>query len=135
MWRIMIALSSALALLKRSDHPAATARWLSIIDRQLSVLVGLVDEHFRAETASVPPPPRVPHTYVQRYESAPPPAAGLRVLVVDDNVDAAGTLAELVTAWGHQAAVAYEAESALDLAGRFEPEVVVLDIGLLGMDG
>ena len=129
------AMSSALALLKRSDHPAATARWLSIIDRQLSVLVGLVDEHFRSEAPSVPPQPRVPHTYVQRSESAPPPAAGLRVLVVDDNVDAASTLAELVTAWGHQAAVAYEAESALDLAGRFEPEVVVLDIGLPGMDG
>ncbi len=62
-------------------------------------------------------------------------AGGLRVLVVDDNVDAAQILAMYVSAQGHQVAVEHEPEAALALAPDFAPEVCLLDIGLPGMDG
>ena len=62
-------------------------------------------------------------------------ARGLRVLVVDDNVDAAQILAMYVGAQNHAVEVRYEPESALALAPGFAPEVCLLDIGLPGMDG
>jgi CheY-like chemotaxis protein len=58
-----------------------------------------------------------------------------RVLVVDDNVDAALTLAEAVRLDGHEVHVAHDGASALELSRSFVPEVVLLDIGLPGIDG
>jgi len=60
---------------------------------------------------------------------------GLRVLVVDDNVDAAQILAMYVGAQGHAVEVCYEPEGALAIAPGFAPELCLLDIGLPGMDG
>jgi CheY-like chemotaxis protein len=59
----------------------------------------------------------------------------LRVLVVDDNVDSAETLAELLPLWGHEARVAHDGTTALEVARSFQPDVILLDIGLPGMDG
>ena len=64
-----------------------------------------------------------------------PTTRPLRVLVVDDCRDAADSLALLVRHWGYQAVSAYDGPSALDLARTSVPEVVLLDIGLPGMDG
>jgi len=58
-----------------------------------------------------------------------------RVLVVDDNVDAAETLAELLVAMGCEARVAHDGPSALLAAQDFGPALVLLDIGLPVMDG
>jgi len=58
-----------------------------------------------------------------------------RVLVVDDNADAAGMLAESVRAMGHVTAIAYDGPSALRVAADFHPDVALLDIGLPVMDG
>jgi len=58
-----------------------------------------------------------------------------RVLMVDDNVDAADMMAAIATAAGHVVAVAYGPDQALSLAQTFLPEVAVLDIGLPVMDG
>src|SRR5690606_10970132 len=58
-----------------------------------------------------------------------------RVLVVDDNRDAAETLAGLLELWGHEATVAHDGPSAIDLARRYRPHTILLDIGLPGMDG
>jgi len=58
-----------------------------------------------------------------------------RVMVVDDNVDAADTLADLLADLGYQTRATYDAVSALELAGSFKPEVCFLDIGLPVMDG
>jgi PAS domain S-box-containing protein len=59
----------------------------------------------------------------------------LRVLIIDDNHDAADSLAELVRMLGHEPVVAYDAFQALALAADEMPEVVLCDIGLPGMDG
>jgi PAS domain S-box-containing protein len=59
----------------------------------------------------------------------------LRVLVVDDNVDAAETLAQLLTIFGHESRVADSGASALAIAREFRPSVVLLDIGMPGMNG
>jgi PAS domain S-box-containing protein len=63
------------------------------------------------------------------------PAEQTRVLVVDDNQDAAETLAEALTESGFRTCVAYDALQALQLALEFHPEVALLDIGLPVMDG
>jgi signal transduction histidine kinase len=58
-----------------------------------------------------------------------------RVLVVDDNVDAAEILSIALESSGHDVAVAHDGPSALEVAESFRPEVVLLDIGLPGIDG
>jgi len=59
----------------------------------------------------------------------------LRVLVVDDNRDAAETLGELLSLWGHQVSLAFDGNTALDQAQTMALNVVLLDIGLPGIDG
>jgi CheY-like chemotaxis protein len=58
-----------------------------------------------------------------------------RVLVVDDNVDAASLLALILESFGFVPAVAHDGPSALRLAREFRPDIAVLDIGLPVMDG
>jgi signal transduction histidine kinase/DNA-binding response OmpR family regulator len=58
-----------------------------------------------------------------------------RVLIVDDNTDAAHSLAMLMEVGGHEAHLCYDGHSALTEAQSFQPEVVLLDIGLPGLDG
>ena len=62
-------------------------------------------------------------------------ARPLRVLVVDDNDDSADMLAMMLGTWGHDARSAYDGMSALEVADAFRPEVVLLDLGLPGLDG
>lgn len=59
----------------------------------------------------------------------------LRVLVVDDNVDAAETLGLLLKASGHVVRTAYNGQTALEVAVEFRPNIVLLDIGLPEIDG
>ncbi len=76
-----------------------------------------------------------------RGRAAPSPAgrsgaAGRRrVLVVDDNVDAAESLADLLRLLGHEVTVAHDGPSAIEQASRDLPDVVLCDIGLPGLDG
>jgi len=58
-----------------------------------------------------------------------------RVLIVDDNEDAANSLAMILKLSGHETTPVYTAEDALERASTFKPDVVLLDIGLPGMDG
>ncbi len=74
-----------------------------------------------------PPPP-----------APPPPAAretSRRILIVDDNTDSARSMAILQTRRGHVTRTAFTGPDALTAAAEFLPEVVLLDIGLPGMDG
>jgi two-component system CheB/CheR fusion protein len=62
-------------------------------------------------------------------------APGRRVLVVDDNVDSAEMLKTLLEMNGHTVRVAHDGHTALAAASTFSPNVILLDIGLPGMDG
>jgi PAS domain S-box-containing protein len=70
-----------------------------------------------------------------RSEQTPPPASRHRILIVDDNPDAATLLADSLTARGHTTRVAHDGPAALRLADEFLPDVALLDIGLPVMDG
>ncbi|THC46909.1 hybrid sensor histidine kinase/response regulator [Massilia sp. Mn16-1_5] len=68
-------------------------------------------------------------------EAASRRAGGLRLLVVDDNVDAATTLAMLLEASGHEVFIEHESLRALELARSARPDACLLDIGLPDIDG
>ena len=68
-------------------------------------------------------------------DDAPKAGVSRRVLVVDDNVDAADSLAAVLVGSGHLVEVAYDPIAALQLVETFKPEVAFLDIGLPVMDG
>jgi CheY-like chemotaxis protein len=63
------------------------------------------------------------------------PASGRRVLVVDDNVDGAESLARVLQMRGHVTRTAHGGPEGLEAARAFHPHVVLLDIGLPGMNG
>ncbi|XXX82612.1 AAA family ATPase [Sorangium sp. So ce134] len=63
------------------------------------------------------------------------PAAVLRVLIIDDNHDAAEGLAEVLRAMGHEAHVVYDGEAAIEAARRLAPDLALVDIGLPIVDG
>ena len=73
----------------------------------------------------------------ERERAAAPARAAVprRVLVVDDNVDAAATLELLLKSLGHETRMAHDGVRALDIAREFRPEVILLDIGMPGLDG
>ncbi|MFL6198029.1 MAG: ATP-binding protein [Thermoanaerobaculia bacterium] len=77
-----------------------------------------------AEKSAPMPEPEVPFS-----------SRGLRVLVVEDNVDAAESLSALLRLWGHEVRMVHDGLAALDAAREQHPEVVLLDIGLPGLDG
>jgi signal transduction histidine kinase/CheY-like chemotaxis protein len=87
--------------------------------------------------------PVLPHTIPERdgptqssLRRDDQPLPRRRVLVVDDNVDAANSLAKLLARlYGQEVRVAHDGAQALEAAEHFLPEVVLLDIGLPGMDG
>ena len=65
----------------------------------------------------------------------PAPARALRILVVDDHVDAATTMAALLEINGHTTQVVHDGQQALKTVGEFKPDVVFLDIDMPGMNG
>ncbi|HEU4850832.1 MAG TPA: PAS domain S-box protein [Telluria sp.] len=67
--------------------------------------------------------------------SASAPGKAFRILVTDDNVDAATTLASLLAMHGHELQIAHDGTQALQIAEEFRPDVVFLDIGMPGITG
>ena len=63
------------------------------------------------------------------------PGRARRVLVVDDNVDAATMLAALIRQLGHEVQIVHDGSAALEAAEGYRPEVILLDIGMPGMNG
>jgi PAS domain S-box-containing protein len=62
-------------------------------------------------------------------------AAGRRILVVDDNEDSASSLAMLLTTCGHTVQTAHDGPRAIQLATEMQPDIILLDIGLPGLNG
>jgi two-component system, sensor histidine kinase len=58
-----------------------------------------------------------------------------KVLIVEDNVDAATSLGELLKLWEYQVSIVFSGSDAVPAAHRFNPDVVLLDIGLPGLSG
>jgi PAS domain S-box-containing protein len=90
------------------------------LERLVQALDGLSAPH--AAQGQEPPP-------------APPAESAQRILVVDDNQDAARSLAMLLKALGADAQVAHDGPQALDMVPSYRPSAVLLDIGMPGMDG
>jgi CheY-like chemotaxis protein/nitrogen-specific signal transduction histidine kinase len=70
-----------------------------------------------------------------REVEPPNPAVSRRVLVVDDNRDAADSMTVLLEIWGYEVRTAYDGPAALGMAAAYQPDTVLLDIGLPAMDG
>jgi PAS domain S-box-containing protein len=111
---------------------------LSVVKR----LIEMHDGHVSARSAGVGQGstfeirlPRIEQAETRRFGPEPFKGPSRRVLVVDDNVDAATSLAMLLNLQGHQAEAVYGARDALERSQSFNPEVALLDIGLPEMDG
>ncbi len=79
--------------------------------------------------------PLIERSSVPRSDSAPPRQPPKRILVVDDNVDAADSLALVLQLDGHATQAVYSAKEAIEQAVAYHPDVILLDIGLPEMDG
>ena len=84
----------------------------------------------RLPVMAMPPP-----SSASSIEMVKPAGGSLRVLVVEDNVDAAETMALVLGAFGHDVRTAQDGLSGLEVAIKYQPHVVLLDIGLPGIDG
>src|SRR5687767_11516218 len=76
-----------------------------------------------------------PQEIGEGFQRARPTGPALRVLVVEDNVDAGDSLSLLLRLHGHEVLLARTGPSALEVASAFQPNVMLLDIGLPGLDG
>jgi CheY-like chemotaxis protein len=75
----------------------------------------------------------IPHS--SRAQPMPAPARALRVLVADDVPDTVTSLLELLRDEGHEVRGVYRGKDVVDAVCEFSPDVVLLDIGMPGMDG
>ena len=113
---------------------------LALVKSLVTMHGGTVEAHSRGKHAGAEFTVRLPllmERTAQRSSGSAQERAATprRILVVDDNVDAADSLAMLLRSEGHHIRVAYDAATAMELARRDLPEILLLDIGLPGTDG
>jgi CheY-like chemotaxis protein len=131
----LASISSAVHILEHEGYVSDVAEQAGrTIERQAESLLLLADQ--LSELAGVPKDRRRENGRTaapvrdQVEETAP-----LRILVVDDNRDAADSTGMLLLLWGHKSRVAYDGPSALTAAREFRPDVCLLDLGMPGMSG
>ncbi len=90
----------------------------------------LIDERRHVLEAALPAPP-----VVVDADPGRPPERPTVVLIVEDNRDAADSLAYLIRLWGFQAVPAYDGASALAAASQNPPDVALIDLAMPAMDG
>jgi CheY-like chemotaxis protein/anti-sigma regulatory factor (Ser/Thr protein kinase) len=114
---------------------------LTLVRRLVEMHGGTVEAHSQG--------PGLGSTFTVRLPVVPGPAPGTgaspslpaageprhRILVVDDNEDGAESLGTFLELHGHEVRIAHDGPAALKAAGEFRPGVILLDIGLPGMDG
>jgi CheY-like chemotaxis protein len=126
---------SALHILRLQRYPNAVAEQAGkTLERQAEHLTLLVDH--LSELAGVPKAPQ--RTAVHEWQRSSKPASEVqprRILVVDDNRDAADSTGTLLVLWGHEVRVAYDGPSAITLARDYRPDVCLLDLGMPQLDG
>lgn len=128
-------IASALQILRLQGSPSPIAEQAcDIIERQTKHLVGLVDR--LAGLAGVPGEragesgTKGSATGDRLAETRP-----RRILVVDDNRDAADSAGTLLLLWGHEVRVAYDGARAVAVARDYLPDLCLVDLGMPGMDG
>ena len=94
---------------------------------------GSVPVQSEGPTNGAAPDHQTPTSPVPEPDGAKPPSQ--RMLIVDDNRDAADSLGMLMKVMGNETRVAYDGREALAIASQFHPEVVLLDIGLPTLSG
>jgi CheY-like chemotaxis protein len=112
---------------------------LTLVQRLVRLHGGSVEAHSEGLGRGAEFIVRLPVIRKRPARAAPPPSAGRetprRILIVDDNTDSALSLARLQSRRGHRTRTAFTGPDAVTVAAEFLPEVVLLDIGLPGMDG
>jgi signal transduction histidine kinase len=111
---------------------------LSVVQRMIHMHGGTVSARSEGPGRGATFELKLPRSAPPAQVSEPPLVRGTaprRILVVDDNTDAADSLALILSMDGHKAEPVYDARTALTRAGSFAPEVILLDIGLPEMDG
>ncbi len=114
---------------------------LTLVQKIIALHGGTVSAHSEGVDRGSEFVVRLPRDSAKKAPAPPPRITDdgethrLRVLVVDDNKDAAESLAILLELWGHEVKREYDGSRALDVSVSYRPEVVFLDIGLPGMDG
>ncbi|MGE3772332.1 MAG: ATP-binding protein [Gammaproteobacteria bacterium] len=145
---IGIAPESMSSIFEMFAQVEASAEWterglgigLSLVAQLMALHGGSVSAHSDGLGAGSSFVVRLPLSATQRAAAEQRPvkdrsAAPRRVLIVDDNEDAADSLAMLLSLAGHEVRTAYDGHQALEVAGGFAPELILLDIGLPRMNG
>lgn len=88
---------------------------------------------FTVELDLAPTPANVGHS--QEASAVQQSAESLKILVVDDNVSSAQTMGWMLEMLGHQVVLAHDGLAALEAAKQHSPDVILLDIGMPGMNG
>jgi PAS domain S-box-containing protein len=142
LWRLSHELRNPLAplanLVEMLRHPDPSRETLDmardVLARQVEHLRRLVHERLDVALhgSQVVPAMQAPPSI---HGEARSKRRALRILIVDDNVDYIDTLSDLLRARGHDVVTAADGPSALAAAARGTPDIVLLDLGLPGMDG
>ncbi|MDB5812352.1 MAG: hypothetical protein JWN94_4474 [Betaproteobacteria bacterium] len=77
----------------------------------------------------------VPHVLPRPDRSFANPDGNCRIVVIEDNIDQAQTLAALLSLWGYEVKTANEGTAGIQVAEEFKPDVVLVDLGLPGISG
>ncbi|MRW84916.1 response regulator [Pseudoduganella sp. FT26W] len=112
---------------------------LSLVSKLVEMHGGTVqvrsDGIGQGSTFTIELPLQQPAVVTPVVAEAAPELGAQRLLLVDDNIDSVGVMAELLTLMGHEVHTAHNAEDALALARAQLPQTIVLDLGLPGTDG